>query len=42
MESNTIIVLLVLAYGVFVGYCMGRAVGYSKGADKAIEIYRRK
>lgn len=41
METNQIIVLAVLAYGVFIGYCIGRAVGYSKGADMAVSIYRR-
>ena len=38
---NTIIILSVLAYGVFLGYCLGRAVGYSKGADMAARIYRK-
>ena len=41
MESNTIIALLALAYGVFIGYCAGRAVGYSKGAEFATKIYRK-
>jgi hypothetical protein len=41
MESNTIIVLVALAYGAFLGYCLGRAHGYSKGADMASEIYRK-
>ena len=41
MESTTIIALLALAYGVFIGYCAGRAQGYSKGADMAREIYRK-
>jgi hypothetical protein len=41
METNQIIVLVVvLAYGVFLGYCAGRAHGYSKGADMAANIYR--
>ena len=41
MESTTIIALLALAYGAFIGYCAGRARGYSKGADFAAKIYRR-
>ena len=41
MESTTIIALLALAYGAFIGYCAGRAHGYRAGADKAIEIYRK-
>jgi hypothetical protein len=38
---NTIIIFAVLAYGVFLGYCLGRAVGYSKGSDMAAKIYRK-
>jgi len=41
MESTTIVALLALAYGTFIGYCAGRARGYSKGADFAAKIYRR-
>jgi hypothetical protein len=41
MESNTIVILSVLAYGIFLGYCLGRYVGYSKGADMAVKIYRK-
>ena len=41
MESNTIIVLIALAYGAFLGYCAGRAQGCSKGADFAAKFYRR-
>jgi hypothetical protein len=41
MESNTIIVLMALAYGAFLGYCFGRYQGYSKGADMAVKIYRK-
>jgi hypothetical protein len=41
MESNTIVVLMALAYGVFLGYCLGRAQGYYKGAQMAESIYRR-
>jgi hypothetical protein len=41
MESNTIIVLIALAYGAFLGYCFGRYQGYTKGADFAAKIYRK-
>jgi hypothetical protein len=41
MELNTIIVLLAVAYGAFMGYCLGRAHGYKEGADMAVKIYRR-
>lgn len=41
MESNTIIVLVALAYGAFMGYCLGRAQGYYKGAQMAESIYRK-
>jgi ABC-type dipeptide/oligopeptide/nickel transport system permease subunit len=41
MESNTIIVLVALAYGLFLGYCLGRAQGYYKGAQMAESIYRK-
>jgi hypothetical protein len=41
MESNTIIVLVALAYGAFMGYCLGRAQGYYKGAEMAEGIYRK-
>jgi hypothetical protein len=41
MESNTIIVLIALAYGAFMGYCLGRAQGYYKGAQMAESIYRK-
>ena len=41
MDSNTIVFLAVFAYGLFLGYCAGRAVGYSKGADMAARIYRK-
>jgi hypothetical protein len=41
METNQIIVVVVvLAYGAFLGYCLGRSHGYSKGADMAANIYR--
>jgi hypothetical protein len=41
MESTTIVALLALAYGVFIGYCAGRAQGYTKGAEMAVKIYRK-
>jgi hypothetical protein len=42
MESNTIaIVLIALAYGAFLGYCLGRYHGYNKGADMVRDFYRR-
>ena len=41
MESSTILILIALAYGAFLGYCLGRAQGYSKGADFAAKIYRK-
>jgi hypothetical protein len=41
MESNTILILIALAYGAFMGYCLGMSRGYSKGADMAVRIYRK-
>ena len=41
MESTTIVALLALAYGAFIGYCAGRAQGYSQGAEIARAIYRK-
>jgi hypothetical protein len=41
MESNTIIVLVALAYGAFMGFCLGRAQGYYAGAKIAESTYRR-
>jgi uncharacterized membrane-anchored protein YitT (DUF2179 family) len=41
MESNTILILIALAYGAFMGYCLGRYQGYSKGANFVARIYRR-
>ena len=42
MESNTIIIgSMALAYGAFLGYCLGRYQGYKNGADIAREIYRK-
>ena len=45
LEKETIdalMVVAVMAYGVFLGYCAGRARGYSEGADMVKEIYGRK
>ena len=41
MELNTILILIALAYGAFMGYCLGRSQGYKNGADIAREIYRK-
>ena len=41
MESTTIIALVALAYGAFLGYCIGRAQGYHAGANMAEIIYRK-
>ena len=41
MESTTILIVIALAYGAFLGYCFGRAQGYSKGADFVAQICRR-
>ena len=41
MESNTILIVISLAYGAFLGYCYGMSRGYSKGADMAVKIYRK-
>jgi membrane protein DedA with SNARE-associated domain len=41
MESTTILVVIALAYGAFLGYCLGRYQGYKNGADIAREIYRK-
>jgi hypothetical protein len=38
---NAIVIISVLAYGVFLGYCLGRAHGYYKGAAMAESIYRK-
>ena len=45
LEKETIDVLMVMAifaYGIFMGYCAGRARGYSEGADMVKEVYGRK
>jgi len=41
MESTTIIVFMALAYGAFLGYCLGRYQGYQNGANMAESIYRK-
>jgi hypothetical protein len=41
METTTMMILVALAYGAFLGYCLGRAQGYYKGAEMAQEIYRK-
>ena len=41
MESTTIIALVALAYGAFLGYCIGCAQGYYAGANMAESIYRK-
>ena len=41
MESTTIIALVALEFGLFLGYCIGRAQGYYAGANMAESIYRR-
>jgi hypothetical protein len=41
METTTMMILLALAYGAFLGYCLGRAQGYYKGAQMAETIYRK-
>ena len=41
MESTIIIALVSLAYGLFLGYCIGRAQGYYAGANMAESIYRK-
>ena len=41
MESTISIALVALAYGLFLGYCIGRAQGYYAGANMAESIYRK-
>lgn len=42
MESNLIIIVsMALAYGAFLGYCLGRYQGYQNAADVVREIYRK-
>ena len=45
LEKETIdalMIVAVMAYGVFLGYCAGRARGYSEGADMVQKVYGRK
>ena len=39
---QSLVLVGVLLYGAFLGYCAGRAKGYSEGADMVKEIYGRK
>ena len=44
LEQSTIQTLVVvgsLLYGAFLGYCLGRAKGYSEGAKMVEKLYRR-
>jgi hypothetical protein len=44
LDSSTIqglVIVAVLLYGVFLGYCMGRAKGYDEGSKMVLEIYRK-
>jgi hypothetical protein len=41
METNTILILIAMAYGAFLGYCAGRAKGYDEGSKMAQSIYRK-
>jgi hypothetical protein len=38
---NSIIIVAVLLYGAFLGYCVGRAKGYDEGSKMVLEIYRK-
>lgn len=39
--DQTLVLLAVLAYGAFLGYCLGRAQGYYKGADMVVKLYSK-
>jgi len=39
---NSMIVVAVLLYGAFLGYCFGRAKGYDEGSKMVMEVYGRK
>jgi hypothetical protein len=39
---NALVMVAVLCYGIFLGYCAGRAKGYSEGADMVQKVYGRK
>jgi hypothetical protein len=41
MDSNTVLIVIALAYGAFMGYCLGMSRGYSHGAKMVQEIYRK-
>jgi hypothetical protein len=44
LDSSTIqslILVGVLLYGAFLGYCFGRAKGYDEGSKMVLEIYRK-
>jgi hypothetical protein len=44
LDSSTIqsmILVGVLLYGAFLGYCAGRAKGYDEGSKMVLEIYRK-
>jgi hypothetical protein len=38
---NSIVIVLAVAYGAFMGYCLGRAKGYDEGSKMVLEIYRK-
>jgi hypothetical protein len=38
---NSIIIVAVMLYGAFLGYCVGRAKGYDEGSKMVLEIYRK-
>ena len=38
---NSMIIVAVLLYGAFLGYCFGRARGYDEGSKMVLEIYRK-
>jgi hypothetical protein len=45
LDSSTIqsmILVGVLLYGAFLGYCAGRAKGYDEGSKMVMEVYGRK
>ena len=41
MDSNTALILVMFAYGAFLGYCLGRAKGYDEGDKMVREVYRK-
>jgi hypothetical protein len=38
---NAIVIVLAVAYGAFMGYCLGRAKGHDEGSKMVLEIYRK-